>query len=189
MKTAIETHRREEIAAEETDPPESEKNEELTPLCVLTRLVAERTELPLSAVKYESRMLSDLHLNSITVGQLVTSAAKQIGVLRPLSPTDFADASIAEIADALEKLKNSSENNEFRAVDISPRGIDVWVRQFRTELTAQPLSVNPQPGESEWQIFAPPNYLLSRKIVQILNGNNGKGVIVCLPSNLNETQI
>ncbi len=188
VNSAIETIKKEEIPLKEFRLTEPEKNEKLTPLDTLTKLVAERTELPLSAVKYESRMLSDLHLNSITVGELVTTAARQIGVLRPLSPTDFADASIAEIAVALEKLKDSKENNEFSDADNSAPGIDVWVHQFRTELIAQPLSENLKTGESEWQIFAPPDYPLTKKIERVLNGWSGKGVIVCLPSTVDEIQ-
>ena len=46
------------------------------PIELIRRLVAGRAELPAAAVRDESRMLSDLHLNSITVGQLVSEAAQ-----------------------------------------------------------------------------------------------------------------
>src|SRR6185369_15390962 len=49
-----------------------------SPLDSLRRLVAERAELPVSAVTAESRLLADLHLNSISVGQLVAEAARQL---------------------------------------------------------------------------------------------------------------
>src|SRR5207247_6262198 len=42
----------------------------LPPLDLLRQLIAQRAELPVSAVRPENRMLGDLHLNSITVGQL-----------------------------------------------------------------------------------------------------------------------
>ncbi len=77
------------------------------PIELIRRLVAERAELPVSAVRDESRMLSDLHLNSITVGQLVSEAAKQLGLPRIAGLTDFANASVAEIARALEELKRT----------------------------------------------------------------------------------
>ncbi|HEX9941413.1 MAG TPA: type I polyketide synthase, partial [Thermoanaerobaculia bacterium] len=45
-------------------------------------LVAEKAELPPDAVADDSRLLSDLHLNSISVGQLVVEASRRLG-LRP----------------------------------------------------------------------------------------------------------
>ena len=77
------------------------------PIELIRRLVAARAELPTSAVRDGSRMLSDLHLNSITVGQLVSEAAKQLGLPRIVGLTDFANASVAEIARALEELQRT----------------------------------------------------------------------------------
>jgi enediyne polyketide synthase len=54
--------------------PQRAGSETGAPIELIRRLVAERAELPASAVRDESRMLSDLHLNSITVGQLVSEA-------------------------------------------------------------------------------------------------------------------
>ena len=77
------------------------------PIELIRQLVAARAELPASAVRDESRMLSDLHLNSITVGQLVSEAAQQLGLPRIVGLTDFANASVAETARALEELKRT----------------------------------------------------------------------------------
>ena len=43
-------------------------------LVLVRQFIAERVELPLSAVHDGDRLLSDLHLNSITVSQIVSSA-------------------------------------------------------------------------------------------------------------------
>src|SRR5262249_37239063 len=77
----------------------------LEPLALILQLVAERAELPLSAILDSSRMLGDLHLNSITVGQLVSEAARKLSLPRLTSLTDFANATVAEIANALATLK------------------------------------------------------------------------------------
>ncbi len=58
-----------------------------TPLEVVRRLVAERLELPITTVKDESRLLDDLHLNSITVAQLVAEAARRLDLPPPPAPT------------------------------------------------------------------------------------------------------
>ena len=49
-------------------------------------LVAERAELPARAVTADSRLLDDLHLNSITVGQIAVEAARGLGLPPPLAP-------------------------------------------------------------------------------------------------------
>ena len=56
---------------------------------------------PLASVQDGSRLLSDLHLNSISVGQLVVEAARRLGLRPPSSPTDYARATVAEVAEAL----------------------------------------------------------------------------------------
>jgi enediyne polyketide synthase len=104
------------------------------PIELIRRLVAERTELPASAVRDESRMLSDLHLNSITVGQLVLQAAKQLGLPRIVGLTDFANASVAGIARALEDLKRTGGVAKSDAPRQAPPGVANWVRSFTVEL-------------------------------------------------------
>ena len=66
--------------------------------------MAARTELPCAAVKDHSRFLSDLHLNSIAVGQLVAEAARSLRIAPPREPTALANATVAEAAQALEEL-------------------------------------------------------------------------------------
>ena len=68
-----------------------------SPLDLLRQLVADRAELPLTAVHPESRMLGDLHLNSITVAQLVAEAARRLELAPIVGLTDFANASVGQI--------------------------------------------------------------------------------------------
>ncbi|HEV2765806.1 MAG TPA: acyltransferase domain-containing protein, partial [Pyrinomonadaceae bacterium] len=49
-----------------------------SPLELVRRLVAERAELSVSTVRDDSRLLDDLHLNSITVAQLVAEASRRL---------------------------------------------------------------------------------------------------------------
>ncbi|HET7287067.1 MAG TPA: acyltransferase domain-containing protein, partial [Pyrinomonadaceae bacterium] len=78
-----------------------------TPLEVVRRLVAERLELPVDTVEDESRMLDDLHLNSISVAQLVAEAARHLDIPPPPAPTHYANATLSEIAQALETAAHS----------------------------------------------------------------------------------
>lgn len=153
----------------------------LTPLELITKLVAERAELPIEAVHIESRMLSDLHLNSITVGQIVMSAAKLLGAPPPLAPTDYADATVSQIVESLEKLKNFKDNGNLAATEDFLDGIDTWVRPFKTESVEHNLpSIALTEGSGNWQIFSSSDYPLTEEIRRKFSKLDGTGVIVCV---------
>ena len=109
-------------------------------------------------------MLSDLHLNSITVGQLVSEAAKQLGLPRIVGLTDFANASVAGIARALEELKRTGGATRRDDRRQPPPGVDNWVRTFTIELVETKRRAQRAGRESgapgRWQIFAPRNHPL-----------------------------
>src|SRR5262249_45225362 len=72
---------------------------------LITGLVAERTDLPPAAIQASYRLLGDLHLNSITVSQIVAEAARRLTLAPPIAPTDYSAVSIADVAAALEDLR------------------------------------------------------------------------------------
>ena len=169
------------------------------PIELIRRLVSSRAELPLSTVRDESRMLSDLHLNSITVGQLVSEAAKQLGLPRIVGLTDFANASVAETARALEELKRTGGATRKDDQQQPPPGVDNWVRTFTVELveTKRPVhrSVfvenngsnfppHAQPNApAGWQIFTAKNHPLAEPLREAFGRTNTSGAVVCLPKN------
>ncbi|HEX4952497.1 MAG TPA: SDR family NAD(P)-dependent oxidoreductase [Thermoanaerobaculia bacterium] len=156
---------------------------ERSPVAVVRALVAARAELPESAIGEGSRLLSDLHLNSISVGQLVAEAARQLGLAAPASPTDFANATVAEVAGFLAEqlaLGPAAAPREERV----PLGVDSWVRPFTVELVEKALGA-PRPaaaGTGEWRIFAPPEHPLSSLLAQALADLPGRGAVLCLPA-------
>jgi len=167
-----------------------------TSIELIRHLVAARAELPVSAVRDASRMLSDLHLNSITVGQLVSEAAKHLGLPRMVGLTDFANASVAHIARALEELKSTGGQVQRGDKRRLPPGVDNWVRTFTVELietkrrapsrldTGIAQRVGTLPGVlGRWQIFAPENEALVEPLREAFEQTNTSGVAVCLPEN------
>ena len=104
-----------------------------------------RAELPVATVQDEHRMLSDLHLNSITVGQLVSEAARHLGLPRVLGLTDFANASVAEMARALEELKQAGGGPRTEDSRRQPPGVDIWTEGFTVDLVEAP---RPGPGRA-----------------------------------------
>jgi enediyne polyketide synthase len=155
---------------------------------VVRRLVAERTELPPAAVREESRLLSDLHLNSISVGQLVGEAARRLGLRPPASPTDYAQATVAQVAAALEEqARLAPAGSESGEPATAPPGVDTWVRPFTVELVPRDLprsSPALAAGTAAWTIIAPPDhpFCLDRaSLATALSTLPEGGVLVCLP--------
>src|SRR5262249_39326921 len=106
---------------------------------LVRQLVAGRAELPIAAVQDESRLLSDLHLNSITVGQLVAEAARRMRLPPLVSLTDFANATVAGIARALEELARTGPANGSQPNHKMPPGVDSWIRVFTVTQIPKPL--------------------------------------------------
>ncbi|HEX6203803.1 MAG TPA: SDR family NAD(P)-dependent oxidoreductase [Thermoanaerobaculia bacterium] len=101
------------------------------PLAVVRELVARRVELPLAAVAGRTRLLTDLHRSSIAAGQLVVEAARRLGAPPPASPTDYADASVGEIAASLAGRVGAADPG---GAERHPPGVDTWVRCFERVL-------------------------------------------------------
>jgi enediyne polyketide synthase len=158
---------------------------------VLVQLIAGRAELPPASIGKDSRLLSDLHLNSITVSQIVVEAASLQGLQPPVSPTDFADATIAEIAQALDELRLNPQATGFE--DSSPAGVDEWIKPFTIELVERPLQARTLTGEptlngkpGNWEIVAPPDHPLADALRTRFDQQAGGGVVVCLPPDCDE---
>lgn len=150
------------------------------PLALIHRLVADRAELPPDAVHDDSRLLSDLHLNSIAVAELVSEAARRLGLPPPAAPTDFADSTVHAIALALEEWARNTADTVVEASEMPP-GVDSWIRPFSVELVERALLPGEKPrGSGTWQIVAPPDHPLVNSLPDACAGWGG-GVIVCLP--------
>ena len=107
------------------------------PLDVVRRLAAQRAELPLETVGKDLRLLGDLHLSSIAVAQLVTESARALGLEPPIWPTEAANATIAEVAEALEQLAKGAAAAPQGRQESLP-GIEAWTRPFTVELVEAP---------------------------------------------------
>jgi enediyne polyketide synthase len=158
------------------------------PLHVVQELVARRTELPASAVSASSRFLRDLHLNSMVVGEIVAATARRLGVPPPGHLLQFADATVSELAHALEQIRanHGSMTPEHETI---PVGVDEWVRPFLVDWLPRPLQPRTSPAEpfGTWQAFGPPDHPLLESLSPIsLPGN---GTIVCLSEAPLEEQV
>jgi enediyne polyketide synthase len=162
-----------------------------TPLEVVRRLVAERLELPVDTVEDESRMLDDLHLNSISVAQLVAEAARHLNIPPPPAPTNFANATLSEIAGVLEAIARSGGVDGNSDTEAHPAGVDEWVREFSVEFVERALSRRDGPSETgDWRILAPPDHPLEIAIERsFANACAGRGIVVLLPPEPDESHL
>src|SRR5439155_15122139 len=162
-----------------------------SPLELLRELVATRAELPVAAVREDSRMLGDLHLNSITVGQLVAEAARRLNLAPIAGLTDFATATVGRIAQALEELCRTGRANKPDDKG-APAGVDSWIRPFTVKwmpakLTGSAKTLDARPGH--WEIFAPPFHPLASALRERFSRCAGSGVVVCLAQSPDELDI
>ncbi len=149
---------------------------------VLRRLAADRAELPLDAVRPDSHPLDDLHLSSITVGQIMNQAARELGVSAPMVMSNFATSTLTDLAEALDELLSTTLPSDADA-DLPPVGVEPWVRAFSVELLEQPGPPRAAAwAEGDWQVFAPPGHPLKDPLARALRAVQlGDGVALCLP--------
>jgi enediyne polyketide synthase len=169
--------------------PASDSAASSSALDLVRQLIAERAELPSATIEENERLLKDLHLNSIAVGQLVVEAARRLGLSPPASLTDYADATVGEVARALEERARldgpAAEEERF------PAGVDSWLRAFTVELKESPLPPpRPLPGAGTWEVFAPPDHALGESLGRLFRSRGeGAGVVVCLPPEPDEPSV
>jgi enediyne polyketide synthase len=149
---------------------------------LLRQLMAERAELPLEAVQAGSNPIDDLHLSSITVGQIVGQAAQGLGLQAVTVTSAYATSSIAEIAQTLDRLGETARPGE-RAGQAVP-GAGPWVRAFAVDLApAGPGEAADPAGNGDWEVFAPAGHPLAGPLAESLrSAGTGNGVLLCLPN-------
>lgn len=165
-----------------------------TPLDLVRDLVAERSELPVAAVRADSRLLSDLHLNSISVGQLVAEAARRLGLRPPASPLDYAHATVGAVARALEEQAETAQTGTEAETETVPPGVDSWVHPFTVSwieraLPRAPAATAAPAAEGVWRIVAPAGSPLREPLAAELAQVPGRGVALCLPPEPDESHV
>ena len=146
---------------------------------IVRSLVSRRTELPPESIAESANLLRDLHLSSIVVGEIVAAAARRLGIPPPRQLLEFADATVAQTAQALDRLRASGKGDA-QHDESGPAGIDEWQRAFLT--IWRPRTLRWRAGSSqtpgEWRCFAPGGSELAEAIARAALPSSG--VIVSL---------
>lgn len=140
----------------------------------LREMVAKHVDLSLDLVLPTSKLLSDLHLSSITVARLLADAARAMGVPPLADPTSFANATIDEATAALEALRGVEAPP---AEPRLPEGVANWLRAFRIdEVPVRAGARVKRSSSSNWRILGDWPEAAVR-----FNNVNGAGIIAVLP--------
>ena len=140
----------------------------------LRELVVQHVDLSLDLVQPTSKLLSDLHLSSITVARLLADAARAMGVPPLADPMSFANATIEEATAALEALRGT----EVAAPETRfAEGVENWLRAFRIDDVPVPAPPrNKKATGSQWRILGDWPEAAER-----FETVSGKGIVVVLP--------
>jgi enediyne polyketide synthase len=153
---------------------------------MLLRLAAERAELPLEAVRPDSNAIDELHLSSITVGQILAQTSREMGVTAPLATSAMATSTLAELASMLDELA-ATETAQDSAVQVTAPGVGPWVRAFAVDRV--PAAAGPALGSApgSWQLFASERHPLAEPLLaELSRAQLGDGVLLALPEDTDE---
>jgi enediyne polyketide synthase len=154
----------------------------------LRALAAARVELPVDSVSADSRLLDDLHLSSISVGQLVNQASRELGLPASQAPANLATATLRELAEVLDGLVGAApEDSATPAV----AGVAAWVRPFAIDLVEAPVPARTAAeSNGTWQSYYHGDHPFAEQLRRALeSGGVGDGVLVCLPSPCREEDL
>ncbi|MFE5505623.1 SDR family NAD(P)-dependent oxidoreductase [Amycolatopsis japonica] len=151
-------------------------------LDLLRKLASERVELPLEAVTADTHPLDDLHLSSITVGQLVNDVTRALGRPALEGMPNFATVCLGELAEMIDELAQTAKPADGNQAEVA--GVGPWVRPFAVEYVVAP---KPSPdlatgiSTAEWTAFAPAGHPLAEPLrVALATAGVGDGVLLCL---------
>ncbi|HJP77491.1 MAG TPA: type I polyketide synthase [Pseudonocardiaceae bacterium] len=163
-------------------------------LDLLRKLAAERVELPLDTVTADTHPLDDLHLSSITVGQLVNDVTRALGYPPFEAQPNFATVCLGELADMIDELAVAPKTDEPPSRGEVP-GVGAWVRPFALDYRPAPrpavdLVVGSALGESTWSLHAPAGHPLAEPLrTALATAGVGDGVLLCLPEDCDSRQV
>ena len=139
---------------------------------ILLELIEQRTGFPRETLSLDLRLLSDLNLDSIKAAEFVAEAAKRAGVPGRLDPSKFANATLTEVADALQQLCQEGSillNQPEQVASSTPKTTNgkaipatkpasltnqeakSWARNFIVQYVAEEEATPTQRQQNQWQ--------------------------------------
>ncbi len=139
-------------------PQQADGTEARTVATTVLDLVAAASELDAAVIDPQARLLSDLHLTSLRVTQLVVAAAESTGREHPVAPVSMADSSVAELISATEALPLAGD----RQATTVAAGLAPWIHCF-TEQPQRRILRTDDHLDRRWRTHIGPGHRLSGK--------------------------
>jgi enediyne polyketide synthase len=184
-----------ELAAERAVATEAEtegSGDSGSTLDLLRKLAAERVELPLETVTADTHPLDDLHLSSITVGQLVNDVTRALGRPPLEGMPNFATVCLGDLAEMIDELAQTAKPDDGAGKGEAP-GIGPWVRPFAVEYlpAARPVAdIAAGASSAQWQVFGTPQNPLAEPLrAALARSGVGDGVLLCLPTDCDASHV
>jgi len=172
-----------------TPAPAQPATEQVSTLDLLIRLAAERAELPAEAVQPDTYPLDDLHLSSITVGQILNQVTRELGRPPLAATSSLSTSTIADLARTVDELADSARDGETAPAEVA--GVAPWVRAFSVDWLPAELPPAAVPATTgNWSVHAPDGHPLAGPLQRALSETGpGDGVLLCLPADIDATQV
>ena len=158
---------------------------------LLQAVICDLAGLARTSVSADSRLLADLHLNSIRARHAVATAARQLGIASlPFNPGEIANASVGDIARHLEKLRSAEAANNSPSADV-PMGVEPWVRvlSHRWGRTDEPFESEPKAWPTRMQLddmLAPITGELRQSAADLFDTGASLPTLLVLPAGAND---
>jgi enediyne polyketide synthase len=126
---------------------------------------------------------------------VVNSVAQQIGIEPSVTPTNFATATLGELAETLESLRDSADSDAPAAAATTAApvvtGAADWVRAWRVDLDERPApEVTGDEDRGAWKVHAPEEEGFATALRAALEGAGvGTGILVVLPADCAEEDL
>src|SRR5437764_1266855 len=144
------------------------------------------------AVTADTHPLDDLHLSSITVGQIVNDVTRALGRPPLEGMPNFATVCLGELAEMIDELGATAHVEEPAPRGEVP-GVAPWVRPFAVRFVEVPrprVDVAAGPESASWTVYASEDHPLAEPLRAALAGAGlGDGVLLCLPPDCDETPV
>lgn len=151
---------------------------------VVYRRVEEVTGLPRSAFTKDTRFLDDLHLNSLSVARIVSEIASELGLSPPAAITEFANASLIELVEAITEIGKLGPQAKPKLVLGAAPWIEPYGFEWKTVEASRGYTLGSWGAYANSSEFQPPKHL-----TQLLKAGETSGVLLWLEPDFREADL
>jgi len=136
-----------EAAAPAADTAEKADKADASIPQMILEAIEQLTGFPPESMSMEMRLIDDLNLDSIKAAELIASVAKRLGIAGEMDPSQFANATLQEVADNLAELARPEETSGAGARKAAAKALPTWVRNFVVDYVEEAPEADASPAD------------------------------------------